>query len=252
MGRADGKVAVVTGARGGIGSAVVRHLLDEGASVACLDLDVPNSEVVDELGDRAFGVSVDVSDETSVREGVARVVEVFGEITALVNVAGVLGVSKPPHEVDRVDFDRTFAINVTGTWLMTKHVVPSMMRAGHGSIVNMASVAGLLGGTPMSTYHATKGAIRSMSKADAVTYAPHRVRVNSIYPGSIATPMSDLAAANSPEGAEAYRRRLDAAHPLGRRGEPSDVAFGVVYLVSDESAFVTGLELVIDGGFSSR
>lgn len=252
MGRLDDKVAIVTGSSGGIGSVVVRRFLEQGARVACFDITLPTADIVTEFGDRVFGTIVDITDEDSVRQGVADACAALGDVTVLVNTAAVLGTSKPPHEVDRHDFDRTFAVNVTGTWLCTKHTIPSMMRASRGSIVNVSSTAALVGGSSKSTYHATKGAIRAMSRADAMTYAEHNIRVNTIFPGATATPMGDRVAAESPEGAEVYRARMNAAHPLGRRGEPDDIAFGIIYLASDESKFMTGSELVIDGGYTAR
>lgn len=252
MGRVANKVAIVTGGAGGLGSVVVQKLLEEGAFVACFDVIPQDIEIPVEFRTRFREFTVDVADEESVRQGVTVAADTFGDISVLVNCASVLGPSKQPHEVTKFDFEHTFAINVTGTWLCTKYAIPSMLSAGKGSIINVSSVGALVGGSPMSTYHATKGAIRSMSRADAVTYAPHNIRVNSIYPGSIATPMSELAAENSPEGPVAYRKRMNAAHPIGHRGEPDDIAYAVLYLASDESKFVTGAELTIDGGYTAK
>lgn len=245
MGRLDGKIALVTGAHGGIGAVVCEALSREGADVIGGDLEARQTVHGTEFA------SLDVTAERSVRSAVRHVLDTRGRIDVLVNMAAVIGPSKPPHEVSQAEFDATFAVNVRGTWLCTKYVIPAMVAQRGGSIINFSSVAGLVGGFALSTYHATKGAIRAMSKADAVTYAKDGIRVNSIYPGSIRTPMSDATEAVHPEGA-AYRALLTDAHPLGRRGEPADIAYGVIYLASDESAFMTGSELVIDGGFTAR
>lgn len=169
------------------------------------------------------------------------------------NCAAVLGSPTPAHEVTEDEFDRLFRVNVKGTWLMTKHALPHMMAAKRGSIVNFSSIAGVVGGTSrQAIYHSTKGAIRAMSKADAVAYAPHGVRVNSVYPGSISTRMAEETALSSPLGYEEHVRAISAKHPLGRRGLPEEVAQGVLFLASSEAGFITGAELAIDGGYTAQ
>ncbi|WP_020659111.1 SDR family NAD(P)-dependent oxidoreductase [Amycolatopsis benzoatilytica] len=243
--RAENKICVITGAASGLGAAARDLLAGEGATVIGFDVAEPVSP--DPLLFR-----VDVSDEHAVAAAVARVACEYGRIDVLVNNAGIPGPRKPAHEVTAEEFDRVFAVNVRGTWLCTKHVIPHMLTAGRGSIVNMSSMYGLVGNALIPAYHATKGAIRLMTKADAVTYAPHGIRVNSVHPGSIETHSPASVRADKTEKALAYNRRTLESIPLGRRGEPIDIAYGVLYLASDESRYLTGSELVIDGGYTAR
>jgi NAD(P)-dependent dehydrogenase (short-subunit alcohol dehydrogenase family) len=248
QGRLSGKVALVTGARGGLGAEICAILHSEGAQVAASDLDwVPNVPEGDYPG-----WSLDVTDEASVKSAVDDILGRFGRIDVLVNVAGITGDSKPSHEVTVEEFDRVISVNVKGTWLCTKHVIPAMIANRAGSIINISSISGLIGGSSLTIYHASKGAVRLLAKADAMVYAEYGIRVNSVHPGSIKTPMSEAVARNHPDGPEVYRARILASQPLQYRGEPSDIAYGVVYLASDESRFVTGTELVIDGGYTAQ
>ena len=143
------------------------------------------------------------------------------------------------------------AVNVKGVFFCTKHAVPHMMRNGGGSIINLSSIYGLVGAPDVPPYHASKGAVRLMSKTDAMLYAPYRIRVNSVHPGFIWTPMVKHFLDQQPDPA-ALRAALDAKHPLGHMGDPDDIAWGIVYLASDEAKFVTGTELVIDGGYTAQ
>ncbi|MFD4249315.1 SDR family NAD(P)-dependent oxidoreductase [Amycolatopsis thermoflava] len=233
MNRVAGKVCVVTGAARGLGAAIARLLTENGASVTGFDV----------TGDQ----SVDIRDETQVAQAMRSVVEEHGRIDVLINNAGIAGPRKPSHEVTVEEFDNAFAVNVRGTWLCTKHAVPHMPDGG--SIVNMSSMYGLVGNSMLPVYHATKGAVRLMTKADAATYAPRGIRVNSVHPGSIET--GSAGSIRQDEAAREYNARTLASIPLGRRGEPLDVAYGVLYLASDESRYTTGAELVIDGGFTA-
>lgn len=256
MGRVEGKVAVVTGGAGGIGQEICRVLAREGASVALVDFDDKRArEVVEEIG-REGGMAkhwrLDITDEAAVAEAFADVARSFGQINVLVNTAAITGTSKPAHESTEEEFDKVFAVNVKGTWLCTKHAIRQMLESGGGSIIDFSSTYGLVGNDDIPLYHATKGAVRLMAKTDAVTYAKENIRVNSLHPGSIRTPMSEAAASISPEGPEEYIRKLTEAHPVGRQGEPEDIAYGVLYLASEESRFVTGSELVIDGGYTAQ
>ncbi|WP_035791414.1 SDR family NAD(P)-dependent oxidoreductase [Kitasatospora mediocidica] len=252
MGRVDGKVAVVTGGAGGIGREICRLLLAEGALVTAVDIvdgNEADEEHAKELPHRYL--RIDITDGRAVKIGLDEIARDFGSIDILVNSAGVLGPVKPSHETTEEEFDHLFAVNVRGVWLSTKYTVPHMLRSGAGSIVNMSSVNGMVGGSTIPLYHATKGAVRLMSKADAVTYARHGIRVNSVHPGSIETPMSSaLSDSSSGDAVDSSRRWLEAT-PMGRRGSPRDVANGVLYLASDEARYVTGTELVIDGGYTA-
>jgi len=171
----------------------------------------------------------------------------------LVNNAGSAGTNKPTHEITEAEWDRVQAVNVKGVFFCTKHAIPHMKRAGRGSIINLSSIYGLVGAPDVPPYHASKGAVSLMSKTDALIYAPDKIRVNSVHPGFIWTPMVEHHLHDS--GAtdiEAARRDVDLLHPLGHMGEPDDIAWGVVYLASDESKFVTGSQLVIDGGYTAH
>lgn len=246
-GRVAGKTVIVTGGSGDLGRATVELLVAEGARVASLDLRAAPER--DSGAVASFGL--DVTDEQQVAATVEAVVRTLGAPDALVNAAGIIGPSGPSHTASLTDFDTIFGVNVKGTWLMTKHVVPHLIEAQRGSIVNFSSIHGLTGGKAVPLYHATKGAVRLLTKADAVTYGEHGIRVNSIHPGSMNTRMSRASAEASPVGPEAYYRQLIGRNPLPRQGEPVEVAYGVVYLVSDESRFTTGSELVIDGGYTA-
>jgi NAD(P)-dependent dehydrogenase (short-subunit alcohol dehydrogenase family) len=144
------------------------------------------------------------------------------------------------------------SVNVTGVFLCTKHAIPYMLRYSSGSIINLSSIYGLIGAGDLPPYHASKGAVRLMSKNDALVYAKENIRVNSIHPGYIWTPLVERIGNESEEGVEAFRKQIDSLHPIGHVGEPDDIAYGVLYLASDESKFVTGTELIIDGGYTAQ
>ena len=243
------RTAIVTGSSGGIGTAVCQALRNDGFWVAGLDV-APSHD--GDGPDQHF--DVDVTDEASVRDAIGKVVAQRGTIDGLATVAGITGPFKRSHEIEVEEFDRLIAVNVKGTWLVAKHVITHMLSEGtHGSIVYISSINGLVGGKAIPMYHATKGAVRLLAKADAVTYGPAGIRVNSVHPGSIQhTPMTDAAASNSPFSLEEYERRMIEAHPLGRRGEPSEIADAVAFLLSDRSTFITGTEVVVDGGYTAR
>jgi len=177
----------------------------------------------------------------------------FSRIDVLVNNAGISGVNKPTHEVTEADWDTLMAVNVKGVFFCTKHVIAHMKKGGHGgSIINLSSIYGIVGGGDAPPYHASKGAVRMMAKNDALTYAIDRIRVNSVHPGFIWTPMVEKFAADLPGTPDVVRKQLDSKHPLGHIGEPDDIAWAVVYLASEESKFVTGAELVVDGGYTAQ
>ncbi|MBN9502125.1 MAG: short-chain dehydrogenase [Armatimonadetes bacterium 55-13] len=254
-GRVSGKVALVTGASLGIGRACAKLLAAEGAAVAITDVrDEPGHSLVEEIcqsGGTASYWHLDVADEDAVRATAKAVEAKFGAISILVNNAGISGVDKPTHEVTSEEWDRLMAVNVKGVFFCTKHVLPQMMKANKGSIINLSSIYGLVGAPDVPPYHASKGAVRLMTKTDALIYAPYGIRVNSIHPGFIWTPMVEGYLSSQSDQA-AGRKALDALHPLGHVGEPDDIAYGVLYLGSDESKFITGTELVIDGGYTAR
>ena len=255
MNRLRGKVAIITGASLGLGRATAIRMAEEGVAVAILDmLDEAGEKLAAELSRRGFSAGYwhcDVSKEAEVARAVDAAAAKFGRLDVLVNNAGISGPTKPTHELTEAEWDRVQAINVKGVFFCTKHAIPHLKKAGGGSIINLSSIYGLVGAPDVPPYHASKGAVRLMTKTDALLYAPDRIRVNSIHPGFIWTPMVEhhLSALGN---LEAGRKAADALHPLGHMGEPDDIAWGAVYLASDEAKFVTGSELVIDGGYTAR
>ena len=257
MDRVKDKVCIVTGGTLGIGRACVQRLGEEGAKIAVFDvLDDEGEALVAGLRGRGIDARywhVDVASERNVQIAIDQVAALYGDVHVLVNNAGIAGANKPTHEITEEEWDRVQAVNVKGVFFCTKHAIPHMKRASFGSIVNLSSIYGLVGGADVPPYHASKGAVRLMSKTDAMLYAPDRIRVNSVHPGYIWTPMVEHHLRDS--GATdlgAARKAVGDLHPLGHMGEVDDIAWGVVYLASDESRFVTGAELVIDGGYTAR
>jgi NAD(P)-dependent dehydrogenase (short-subunit alcohol dehydrogenase family) len=255
MNRLTGKVAAITGAALGLGRATAIRMAEEGASVAVLDvLDKEGEALAAELAGRGFKARYwhcDVTKEAEVARVINEAAAHFGSLTVLVNNAGISGANKPTHELTEEEWDHVQAVNVKGVFFCTKHAIPHLKAAGGGSIINLSSIYGLVGAGDVPPYHASKGAVRLMSKNDALIYAPDKIRVNSIHPGFIWTPMVEHFTEDSPDAAEA-RHQVDLLHPLGHIGEPDDIAWGAVYLASDEAKFVTGSELVIDGGYTAR
>ena len=257
MNRVKDKVCIVTGAALGIGRACALRLAQEGARIAMFDvLDIEGEKLVTGLKAQGFDAAywhVDVASEAEVARAIADVAARFGAVNVLVNNAGIAGANKPTHELTEAEWDHVQAVNVKGVFFCTKHVIPQMRRAGYGSIINLSSIYGLVGAADVPPYHASKGAVRLMSKTDALIYAADRIRVNSVHPGFIRTPMVEHHLHDS--GAtdlEAAMAEVDKLHPLGHMGEADDIAWGVVYLASDEAKSVTGTELVIDGGYTAR
>lgn len=259
MGRVEGRVAIVTGGANGLGKATSILLAKEKATVAITDLeDTKGKEVEEEIkrsGGKAKYFHMDVTKEDEIRQVCADVFQNFKRIDILVNNAGITGAIKPTHETTIAEWDQVLNIDARGVFLCTKHAIPYIQKGGGGSIINISSVYGIVGGVdnpPPFLYHAAKGAVRLMTKSDAVCYAKDKIRVNSIHPGWIWTPMLDGVGKQAPEGQEEFNRRLLSRIPLAHYGEPVDVAYGVLFLASDESRFITGTELVIDGGYLTQ
>lgn len=263
MGRVSGKVALVTGGASGIGRGCAEALAAEGASVVVTDVqETLGRETVAAIvaaGGQAVWLRQDVTQEAGWIETIAAIKDQFGRLDILVNNAGI-GLGGPITEMMLEDFRRQQAINVEGVFLGTKHGLPLMRAGGGGSIINISSVAGLTGSPNLAAYSATKGAVRLFTKSVALECAALRdgVRVNSVHPGIIETAIWDSISGGigGAEPGGANRIDLDAvtalATPLGVKGFPKDIALGVVYLASDESRYVTGSELVIDGGMVAR
>ena len=251
MGRLDGKVALISGGARGQGAAEAKLFVREGAKVVFGDiLDAEGQQVEAEIrasGGEATYVHLNVTSETDWRAAVDAAVNAYGKLDILVNNAGIV-VRKDLESTTVDDWDHVMAVNAKGVFLGTKAAIPAMKQAGGGSIVNISSGAGIAPspGTPAS-YAATKGAVRIFSKGTAVQYAKDNIRCNSVHPGPIDTPMIQEAQSDP-----AQRRARLQLIPLGRIGTAEDIAYGVLYLASDEAAFVTGSELVIDGGRTAQ
>ena len=256
MNRLSGKTAIVTGGAAGIGRACVQRMAEEGANVAIFDILVTEGRALaSELAAHGHHVafwSVDVSDEAALKSAIDAATAHFGGLDVLVNNAGISGSPNPTDLVTEAEWDRVQAVNVKGVFFATKHAVPHLRAAGKGSIINLSSIAGLIGVGGIAPYHASKGAVRLMSKNDAITYAPEKIRVNSIHPAYIWTPMVENHLRATAPDLEAAKAAAGAAHPIGTMGEPDDIAWAVVWLASDEAKFVTGTEIVIDGGYTAR
>ena len=255
MTRLSDKVAIVTGGGTGIGEATCHRFAEEGARVAVFDVNAEAGAgtVADVVarGAEAIFVKVDVAQEAEVARGVQEVVSKWKTVDILVNNAAIPGVNKYTHEVSIDEWEQVFSVNVRGVFLCTKHVIPTMIKAGKGSIVNFSSIYGIVGNEDLPPYHATKGAVLMMTKTDAICYAPHGIRVNAVHPGSTKTPLFMKAGETFPGGLEHYLDMMKQKHPL-TLGEPVDVANCVLFLASDEARFVTGASLVCDGGYTAQ
>ncbi len=249
--RLAGKVALISGAARGMGAAEARLFAREGARVVIGDvLEAEGAAIEAEIsakGGEAVFVRLDVSRESDWAQAVASTVQRFGKLDVLVNNAGIGGVSRVDETATEA-WDRVMEVNAKGVFLGTRAAIPAMRGAGGGSIINISSQLGLVGMDDSSPqYTASKGAVRLLTKTTALQYARDGIRCNSVHPGPIVTPMTERRRAEP----AVYQRMLSRI-PLGRYGEPDEVAYGVLYLASDESAFVTGSELVIDGGWTAQ
>ena len=248
--RLQGKVAIITGGARGQGAAEARMFAREGAKVVFGDvLDDEGRQVEAEIGTaggEAVYVRLDVTDEDSWREAVGTAVSRFGKVDILVNNAGIASWNAG-DDASVEEWDRLMEINAKGVFLGTRAVIPAMRDAGGGSIINISSISGMVGQTNIHPgYNASKGAVRILTKSTAVQHASEGIRCNSIHPGPVKTPMTERSWSN-PEWLQATERRT----PLGRYAEPDEIAYGVLFLASDESSFMTGSEVVIDGGMTA-
>lgn len=245
------RVAVITGAASGIGSACALRFAEEGAAVAGIDLAESGDERwrrACELAPRHLFARADVRDDAAIAGIVARVRDELGRIDVLVNSAGTAG-GGAVHEVEPAEFERVLSINLTGTFIPCRHVLRVMLEQKSGSIVNIASIEGLQGAEGGSSYNASKGGVVLLTRNMAMDYARMGIRVNALCPGFIETPMFD--AIWGIDGLEDMRDKIRDAHQLGRFGKPEEIANAALFLASDESSFVTGQALPVDGGFTA-
>ena len=249
MGRLDGKVAIISGGARGQGEVEAKLFTQEGAKVVFGDiLDDEGRQVeaaIRQAGGEATYVHLDVTQEADWQEAVQTAVSAYGKLDILVNNAGILrrdGIEETTKEL----WDTILAVNATGVFLGTKYAIPEMRKAGGGSIVNISSISGMIAlGGP--AYNASKGAVRVFTKVTAVHHADDNIRCNSVHPGPVRTPMTESTYSDP----DMLAQRLQSM-PLGRIGTSEDIAYGVLYLASDEAAYVTGSELVIDGGYTAQ
>jgi NAD(P)-dependent dehydrogenase (short-subunit alcohol dehydrogenase family) len=256
MNRISGKRAIVTGGASGIGRACVELLATEGAKVAILDTNEQQGlATTKELRSKGLEVSfhlTNISREVEVSNSIGAVVRHYEGLDLLVNNAGIAHPFKKTEHVTEEEFDKLISVNLKGVFLMTKHAIPHLRQQGGGSIVNIASVCGLVAFGGIAPYHAAKGGVRMMTKNDAIDLAKDGIRVNSVFPGWVWTPMTEEELRLTGGDVETAKAAAAASAPLGRIGTPEDVAWAVLFLASDESSFMTGAELVVDGGYTAR
>ena len=246
--RLAGKVAIVSGGANGMGEAEAHLFAKEGAKVIVADMSVEGGErvaaAIAAAGGEARFARIDVTDEDDWQETVKTAVSVYGKLDILVNNAGISGTYQP-DTLSTEAWDRIMSINARGVFLGMKHAIPEMQRTGGGSIVNISSISGFAGqdGIHMA-YNASKGAVRIMTKSAAVQYAKDGIRVNSVHPGIMPAMTTSVLTAD-PE----VRAKMLAQVPMGREGRREEVGYAVLFLASDEASYITGTELVVDGGF---
>ena len=252
MGRLEGKVALVTGGASGIGAETSRVFAREGAKVAVTDVnDDGGCAVATEIGDDAFYAHLDTRSENGWQAVIEQTLNSYTRLDILVNAAGVPGSRSDGTGAPKIDeenledWNRVMDVNSTGIFLGMKSAIPEMRNAGGGSIINISSIYGLVGSVTSAAYHASKGSVRLATKAAALQYASENIRVNSVHPGMVTTGMTR----DRNEDPVLSIPRL-AKTPMGRFGQPIDIANGCLFLASDESSWMTGAELVIDGGYT--
>ncbi len=252
MGRLEGKVAVITGGASGIGEATARLFVREGARVVIADIqDDRGQAVAAELGAAAAFQHTDVTCEEDVRTAVARAVSEFGRLDCIFNNAGVLGAVGPIEDIPFDEYETTLRLLLGSVFLGIKHASPVMKAQGSGSIINTSSIAGIIGGDGPHIYATAKAAVIQLTKSVALELADQSVRVNAICPGATVTPMVLVGVPNTPQAEEAVKASFARYQPIPRPGMPEDIAAAALWLASDDSTFVTGQAIVVDGGLTS-
>src|SRR5574341_315781 len=246
MSRLATKVAIVTGAASGIGLGIAQLFIKEGATVILCDINRGGKAAADNAGNKAVFIECDISKKDSVKNLVNRTLEVCGSIDILVNNAGTL-LQKPISETTDEEWDAVINTNLKGRFMLTREVLPNFEKHGKGKIVNIASIAGIIGYENLSVYCASKGVIIALTRSLALEFSPKKINVNCICPGAIKTGMTKVIEEN-----EMMLRQTIMSIPAGRMGEPTDIANAALYLASDESDYVTGASIVVDGGWSVR
>jgi NAD(P)-dependent dehydrogenase (short-subunit alcohol dehydrogenase family) len=246
MARLSDKVAIVTGAASGIGLGIAQLFVKEGAKVVFSDVNKSGKDAAAAAGKNALFIECDVSDVESVRNLFTKTLETFGTIDILINNAGIVH-QKPISETSDEDWNSVININLKGPFLLSREILPTFEKKGKGKIVNMASIAGIIGYENLSAYCASKGGIIAMTRSLALEYAPKNINVNCICPGAIKTGMTKVIEDN-----ELMLKQVLMSIPVGRMGDPIDIANAALYLASDESDYVTGASIVVDGGWSVR
>jgi 3(or 17)beta-hydroxysteroid dehydrogenase len=256
MDRLTGKVAIITGGATGIGQACGELFAREGAAVALTDTNATGGNevrlAIERAGARAIFLQHDVGREDDWQRVVAETVRAFGKLDIVVNNAG-LGITGDVEHATLDEWHRLMRVNLDGVFLGMKYTIPALHQTGGGSIVNMSSIEGIVGDPTLAAYDASKGGVRLLTKSAALycAKAGYMIRVNSVHPGYIWTPMVEKVT-KATGNVDQARKALESLHPIGHLGEPMDIAYGVLYLASDESKFMTGSELVIDGGYTAQ
>ena len=249
-GRLDNKTAVITGGTSGIGEATAKLFAREGANIAIVGRSEEKGDAIvkdiNSFGGKAIFVKCDVSKEEDAKNMVDSVIKEFGQIDILFNNAGIVEFGAV-HELEEESWDKILDINLKGVYLCSKYAVRHMQKLKKGSIINTASIAGIVGYPESAAYCASKGGVHNLTKNMALDYAPDGIRVNDICPGVIETPMT-VGALGGKEGVSKQAEN----HPLRRVGTPEDIAYAALFLASDESSFVTGTSIVVDGGFTAK
>ena len=247
--RLKDKVAIITGAASGIGKATAKLFAKHGAKVVVADIDKDGgSQTVTQIqngGNEAIFVETDVTLKVDTEKMVAQTVETYGKLDILFNNAGI-AMRLPVAELPEEDWHRCLDVNLTGVYLCAKAAIPAMLKNGGGSIINMSSIYGVVGADVRAAYVASKGGVTNLTRGMALDYAENNIRVNCICPGFVETPL----VAGVIKTPEEYQALAD-KHPMRRLGQPEEIAYGALYLASDESAFVTGIALPIDGGYTA-